>query len=159
MPLVEIRNVRKSFGPIEVLKECQPVGRSRRNRRHHRPLGLGQITMLRCINGLEPIQGGRITVDGIEVGASGTDLNRLRQQVGMVFQSYNLFPHLSVERNITLALTVVQKTAARPRRATSRARWSPRSGWRTSCRPIPTSCRAASSSAWRSPARSPCSRR
>jgi polar amino acid transport system ATP-binding protein len=71
--------------------------------------GSGKSTMLRCINALEPIQGGRITVGDTVVNDPATDLRKLRQQVGIVFQSYNLFPHLSVERNITLAPTVIKK--------------------------------------------------
>src|SRR5690606_27357605 len=70
--------------------------------------GSGKSTLLRCINGLEPIQGGSIAVDGVRVNDPATDLRTLRQQVGIVFQSYNLFPHLSVARNITLAPTVVK---------------------------------------------------
>jgi polar amino acid transport system ATP-binding protein len=71
--------------------------------------GSGKSTLLRCINGLEAIQGGTITIDGVRVNNPSTDLRKLRQQVGIVFQSYNLFPHLSVARNITLAPTVVKK--------------------------------------------------
>jgi polar amino acid transport system ATP-binding protein len=70
--------------------------------------GSGKSTMLRCINGLEPIQGGRIVFDGVTVNDPATNLRKLRQRVGIVFQSYNLFPHLSVERNITLAPRVVK---------------------------------------------------
>jgi polar amino acid transport system ATP-binding protein len=70
--------------------------------------GSGKSTMLRCINGLEPIQGGRIVFDGETVNDPATNLRKLRQRVGIVFQSYNLFPHLSVERNITLAPRVVK---------------------------------------------------
>ena len=88
-----------------------------------------------------------------------TDLRKLRQQVGIVFQSYNLFPHLSVEQNITLAPDVVKKHAAR-RGARARARaCCAGSGSRRRSTPIPTSSPAASSSASRSPARSPCSRK
>src|SRR5690606_11361834 len=71
--------------------------------------GSGKSTMLRCINALEKVQGGRIVVDGIEVTAPNTDLNLLRQRAGMVFQSYNLFPHLTVARNIMLAPTLIKK--------------------------------------------------
>ena len=71
--------------------------------------GSGKSTMLRCINGLEPIQDGRILFDGAVVNDPQTDLRALRQRVGIVFQSYNLFPHLSVEKNITLAPRVVKK--------------------------------------------------
>ena len=63
---------------------------------------------MRCINGLEPVQAGSIIVDGVRVNDPQTDLRKLRQQVGIVFQSYNLFPHYSVSRNITLAPTVVK---------------------------------------------------
>jgi polar amino acid transport system ATP-binding protein len=68
--------------------------------------------MLRCVNGLEPIQGGMVAFDGTVVNDPGTDLRKLRQHVGIVFQSFNLFPHLSVEKNITLAPTVVKHVPA-----------------------------------------------
>ena len=72
--------------------------------------GSGKSTLLRCIAGLETVQGGSITVCGHEVGRPGSAARaQLRRDVGMVFQSYNLFPHLNVERNITLALTLVKK--------------------------------------------------
>jgi polar amino acid transport system ATP-binding protein len=109
MPLVEIADIHKRFGAVEVLKGVSltldkgeivaVIGRS----------GSGKSTMLRCVNGLEKVQAGRIVVDGIEVTAPRADLNLLRQRAGMVFQSYNLFPHLSVERNVTLALRLVRK--------------------------------------------------
>jgi polar amino acid transport system ATP-binding protein len=111
MSLVEIRDVDKSFGQLHVLKGVSLdvaegeivaiIGRS----------GSGKSTLLRCINGLEPIQGGSIRVDGDLVNAPKADLRQLRQKVGIVFQSYNLFPHLTVERNITLAPTVVKRIA------------------------------------------------
>ncbi|HYF55830.1 MAG TPA: ATP-binding cassette domain-containing protein, partial [Salinarimonas sp.] len=107
MPLVEIRNVSKSFGPLQVLRDVSldveageiiaVIGRS----------GSGKSTLLRCINGLEPIQGGAINIDGVRVNDPATDLRKLRQQVGIVFQSFNLFPYLSVCDNITLAPRVV----------------------------------------------------
>jgi len=106
--LVELDGVVKRFGDLTVLDRVdlriEPreiiavIGRS----------GSGKSTMLRCINGLEPIQEGRILFDGITVNDPITDLRKLRQRVGIVFQSYNLFPHLSVERNITLAPRVVK---------------------------------------------------
>src|SRR5207244_4415060 len=75
--------------------------------------GSGKSTLLRCIGGLEDIQAGEIYVCGRRVGIPGKwDRAQLRRDVGMVFQSYNLFPHLTVERNITLALTLVQKKTA-----------------------------------------------
>lgn len=109
MSLVRLENVVKRFGPLEVLKgislEVQKgeivavIGRS----------GSGKSTLLRCLNALEPVQAGTITVDGMEVTAPGADHNALRTKVGMVFQSYNLFPHLNVERNVKLALKLVRR--------------------------------------------------
>ncbi|MEQ1951428.1 amino acid ABC transporter ATP-binding protein [Mesorhizobium sp. CN2-181] len=109
MPHVEISDIHKRFGAVEVLKGVSltlekgeivaVIGRS----------GSGKSTLLRCVNGLETVQSGRIVVDGIDVTAPGADLNLLRQRAGMVFQSYNLFPHLNVERNVTLALKLVRK--------------------------------------------------
>ncbi|MBM3571584.1 MAG: amino acid ABC transporter ATP-binding protein [Alphaproteobacteria bacterium] len=117
MSLVRIENVAKRFGRLTVLDDVSlkvapgeiiaVIGRS----------GSGKSTLLRCINGLEPIQSGRIWFEDMVVNAPNTDLRRLRQQVGIVFQSYNLFPHLSVERNITLAPTVVKKMNAAAARA------------------------------------------
>ena len=108
MSLVELHNVVKRFGAHTVLDRVSlsveageiiaVIGRS----------GSGKSTMLRCINGLEPIQEGRIVFDGETVNDPATNLRKLRQRVGIVFQSYNLFPHLSVERNITLAPRVVK---------------------------------------------------
>lgn len=120
MPLVEISEVHKRFGAIEVLKGVSLalekgeivaiIGRS----------GSGKSTLLRCLNGLERVQSGRIVVDAIEVTAPGANLNLLRQRAGMVFQSYNLFPHLSVERNVTLALRLVRKMPAEAARDVAR---------------------------------------
>lgn len=110
MSLIEIENVHKSYGQLEVLRGVSlnidegeivaVIGRS----------GSGKSTLLRCINGLEPIQSGTIRFDGEQVNTPETNLRELRQKVGIVFQSFNLFPHLTAERNITLALTVVKKT-------------------------------------------------
>jgi polar amino acid transport system ATP-binding protein len=110
MSLVSIRDVRKSFGDNEVLKGVfvevgrgdvvAIIGRS----------GSGKSTLLRCINGLETFQSGSITVDGIEVVNGRTDMRTLRRHVGMVFQQFNLFPHLTAAQNVMLAPTVVAKT-------------------------------------------------
>jgi polar amino acid transport system ATP-binding protein len=115
--LVELTDVVKRFGTNTVLDgvslAVEPgeiiavIGRS----------GSGKSTLLRCINGLEPIQAGRIVFDGTTVNDPATDLRKLRQRVGIVFQSYNLFPHLSVERNITLAPCVVKGLPAGEARA------------------------------------------
>ena len=120
MPLVEIAGVSKFFGVNKVLDNIslnvEPgeiiaiIGRS----------GSGKSTLLRCVNGLEPIQSGRIVVDGVSVNDPKTDLRLLRQRVGIVFQGYNLFPHLSVARNITLAPTVAKGIAEKQAMETAR---------------------------------------
>jgi polar amino acid transport system ATP-binding protein len=117
MSLVSIRDVRKSFGPLEVLKgvslEVEKgdviaiIGRS----------GSGKSTLLRCINGLEIYQSGAIMADGIEVGGIRANLRELRRHVGMVFQQFNLFPHLTAAENVMLAPTVVNRTSRKEARA------------------------------------------
>ncbi|MFO1133267.1 MAG: amino acid ABC transporter ATP-binding protein [Hyphomicrobiales bacterium] len=109
MSFLEIRNVEKEFGPVKVLRgvnlsvdEHQVVcliGAS----------GCGKSTLLRCINGLEKIQGGEIRLMNDRVSGPGVDVNRLRRNVGIVFQSFNLFPHMSVLENVTLAPLKVLK--------------------------------------------------
>lgn len=111
-PVVSFRNVRKSFGATEILKGISLdvekgqvvtlIGQS----------GSGKSTALRCINGLESINAGELTVAGHALHDPALNLQRLREEVGIVFQSYNLFPHLTVEQNITLAPRKVKKLNA-----------------------------------------------
>lgn len=111
MALVEIRDVRKSFGTNEVLKGVSLdidegeivtiIGRS----------GSGKSTLLRCINALERVDSGEIRVEGKAVRTDMRDLRQFRQRVGIVFQAFNLFPHLTVEKNITLAPVLTGKTS------------------------------------------------
>ena len=111
VPLVDIRGLRKRYGSNEVLKGVDLhidrgevvsiIGKS----------GSGKSTLLRCINGLEQFQDGALTVDGKPLlHDSPMAMRALRRRVGMIFQSFNLFPHLSVGRNIMLAPTLVKKT-------------------------------------------------
>jgi polar amino acid transport system ATP-binding protein len=100
---LEIDDVHKSFGHNEVLK-----GVSLNVERHEvvcliGASGSGKSTLLRCVNALEEIQGGEIRIEGDTVTGAGVDLNALRRDVGIVFQSYNLFPHMSVMENVMLA--------------------------------------------------------
>ena len=103
--MIEIKDVRKSYGELEVIKGVSLcvekgevlclIGGS----------GSGKSTLLQCINGLEPIQGGSIVVDGTDVHSPATDLNKLRQKLGIVFQQYNAFPHLTALENVARHLS------------------------------------------------------
>lgn len=101
--MIEIENVSKSFGSLKVLDGVSLTVNKGEVLSIIGGSGSGKSTLLMCINGLEPIQGGRILVDGTEVHARGTDLNRLRRKIGIVFQQWNAFPHLTVMENVTLA--------------------------------------------------------
>jgi ABC-type polar amino acid transport system ATPase subunit len=118
--LVELSQVRKSFGDNLVLDAID----LRIDRGEAivvaGPSGSGKSTMLRCINGLEPIDSGEIRFDGRSVGGAGKGIYRLRAEIGMVFQQFNLFPHKTVLENITLA--PIQVKELRPERARERAR-------------------------------------
>jgi polar amino acid transport system ATP-binding protein len=103
MAFLEIRNVEKSFAQARVLRGINLDVDEHQVVCLIGPSGCGKSTLLRCINGLDPIQGGEIRLGGDRVSGPGVDVNRLRQQVGIVFQSYNLFPHMSVMENVTLA--------------------------------------------------------
>jgi polar amino acid transport system ATP-binding protein len=107
MAFLEMTNLAKMFGPVPVLRGLNMSVDEHQVVCLIGPSGCGKSTLLRCINGLEPIQGGEIRMAGDRVSGPGVDLNRLRQQVGIVFQSYNLFPHMSVLQNVTLAPTMV----------------------------------------------------
>ena len=99
--------------------------------------GAGKSTLLRCINLLEPIDAGRIVVDGDEITAQGVDLDRIRRRIGIVFQAFNLFPHMSVLDNVTLAPRKVLGIAARARPRRERRSCSPASGSPTSATSYP----------------------
>ncbi len=101
--MIEIQNVRKSFGDLEVLKGIDLTVQRGEVVTVIGGSGSGKSTLLTCINGLEPIDSGRITIDGTEVHAKSTNLNKLRRKVGIVFQQWNAFPHLTVMENVTLA--------------------------------------------------------
>jgi polar amino acid transport system ATP-binding protein len=118
---IEVNNVKKSYGSIQVLNDVSfriapgevvaIIGRS----------GSGKSTILRCLNGLEAIDSGSIHIGSQPLPLRKSELRKLRQRIGIVFQSYNLFPHLSVEENVTLALRVV-KNVPRSEAASTAAR-------------------------------------
>ena len=89
--MIEIENVRKSFGSLEVLKGVSLTVAKGEVLTVIGGSGSGKSTLLTCINGLEPIDSGRIVVDGVEVHAKSTDLNKLRRKIGIVFQQWNAF--------------------------------------------------------------------
>ncbi len=107
--MVKVKGINKHFGHLHVLKDVSLdvtrgevvviIG----------PSGSGKSTLLRCLNYLEPVQSGEIWIDGIRLDHHKTNIRKVRAEVGMVFQSFNLFPHLSVLRNVMLAPLIVRK--------------------------------------------------
>ena len=111
--MIRIRNLRKSFGKLEVLRGIDLDVARGEVVALIGPSGSGKSTLLRCVNLLERPTAGSIEVDGEEITAPGFDVNRLRQRVGMVFQHFNLFPHMTVLRNVTLAPVLTSRLSAR----------------------------------------------
>jgi glutamate/aspartate transport system ATP-binding protein len=101
--MIELNNVSKWYGSVQVLNNCSVKINKGDVVVVCGPSGSGKSTLIKTVNGLEPIQQGTITVDGISLYAAGTDLPKLRSRVGMVFQNFELFPHLSVTENLTIA--------------------------------------------------------
>src|SRR5205085_9316075 len=101
--------VRKSFGKLEVLRGIDLAVAEHEVICLIGASGSGKSTLLRCVNLIEPIDAGRIFVEGEEITARGVNVNRIRRRIGIVYQAYNLFPHMSVLRNVTLAPTQVLK--------------------------------------------------
>jgi polar amino acid transport system ATP-binding protein len=103
MAFLEMRRVEKNFGAVQVLRGLDLSVDEHQVVCLIGPSGCGKSTLLRCINGLESIQGGEIRLEDDRVSGPGVDINWLRREVGIVFQSFNLFPHMSVIENVTLA--------------------------------------------------------
>jgi len=101
--MISIKNVSKWYGGFQVLTDCSTEVKKGEVVVVCGPSGSGKSTLIKCVNGLEPFQKGEITVDGISVGDPKTDLPKLRSRIGMVFQNFELFPHMSVMRNLTIA--------------------------------------------------------
>ncbi|MFB6123639.1 MAG: amino acid ABC transporter ATP-binding protein [Haloferacaceae archaeon] len=119
-PLVEFEDVNKYFGETHVLKDIDLSVDEREVLVVIGPSGSGKSTLLRCANRLEEIQSGEIRLDGQAISAPDADVNRLRQRIGMVFQSFNLFPHKTALENVTLAPVKVR--GVRRKEARQRAR-------------------------------------
>ena len=151
-PMIRLESVVKSFGDLRVLDGIDlevalgdvlvVIG----------PSGSGKSTLLRCVNLLEPIDSGRIYLEGQEITAKGTDVSQIRQRVGIVFQQFNLFPHLKAIDNVTLATRRV-KHVKRDRAEKRAHELLAQVGLEEKAQSYRTSSRAASSSASRSPGR------
>lgn len=107
--IVRIKNLKKSFGDLEVLKDVNLEVQRGEVVTILGPSGSGKSTMLRCINLLEKPTAGEIWFEETMINAKGTNVNELREHIGMVFQQFNLFPHLSAQKNVELALRKVRK--------------------------------------------------
>ncbi|MBX3672474.1 MAG: amino acid ABC transporter ATP-binding protein [Burkholderiales bacterium] len=101
--MIEIRNVSKWYGAFQVLKDCTSRVEKGEVVVVCGPSGSGKSTLIKTVNGLEPFQQGEIVVNGTSVGAAKTNLPKVRAQIGMVFQNFELFPHMSITDNLTLA--------------------------------------------------------
>ncbi|MBL6080963.1 amino acid ABC transporter ATP-binding protein [Belnapia sp. T18] len=131
--MVEARGVHKHFGGLHVLKGVDLAVRERELVFVIGPSGSGKSTLLRCLNRLEEPSDGSITVDGIDMLDRRTDINKARQRIGMVFQSFNLYPHMTALGNVALALRRVQglpraEAEARARQALERVHLADRAG-------------------------------
>jgi glutamate/aspartate transport system ATP-binding protein len=100
--MIDIKDVSKWYGQFQVLTDCSTSVSKGDVMVICGPSGSGKSTLIKTVNGLEPFQKGEIVVDGTSVGAKGTNLSALRARIGMVFQNFELFPHLSVRDNLTL---------------------------------------------------------
>ena len=146
MAMIECKDVSKWYGSFQVLTNCSTNVEKGEVIVVCGPSGSGKSTLIKCVNALEPFQKGVITVDGISVGAAKTNLPKLRARVGMVFQHFELFPHLTIIDNLTLAQIKVlnrkQGGSERARHEVARPRWFERRRRRS----FRASCRADSSS-------------
>ncbi|VAW23028.1 ABC transporter, ATP-binding protein (cluster 3, basic aa/glutamine/opines) [hydrothermal vent metagenome] len=107
--MIEIKQIHKKFGDLHVLKGIDLTVKKGEVVCVIGASGSGKSTLLYCINGLEKIQSGEVFVNGVSVHAKGTDINKLRQNLGMVFQQWNSFPHLTALENVALSPRIVKK--------------------------------------------------
>ena len=101
--MISINKVNKHYGSFQVLTDCTTQVSKGEVVVVCGPSGSGKSTLIKCVNGLEPFQGGEIIVNDVSVGDPGTDLSKLRSHVGMVFQNFELFPHMTIIDNLTIA--------------------------------------------------------
>ena len=110
--MIEVKNLKKSFGTNEVLRDINVTVKPQEVVVVIGPSGSGKSTFLRCINLLESITDGHVYIEGIDITDKKSDINKVRTEVGMVFQQFNLFPHKKVIENIMLAPMKVRNTSA-----------------------------------------------
>ncbi|WP_149427547.1 amino acid ABC transporter ATP-binding protein [Exiguobacterium acetylicum] len=110
MSIIEVKNLKKSYGSNEVLKDINVSIAEKEVVCVIGPSGSGKSTFLRCLNRLEEITGGTVIVDNFDITSPKVDINKVREEVGMVFQHFNLFPHKTVLENVTLAPIKVRKS-------------------------------------------------
>ncbi|WP_040206119.1 amino acid ABC transporter ATP-binding protein [Neobacillus jeddahensis] len=110
--MIQVKNLKKSFGSNEVLKDINVTVKPKEVVVVIGPSGSGKSTFLRCINMLETITGGSVLIEGVDITDKKTDINKIRTEVGMVFQQFNLFPHKKVIENIMLAPMKVRNIPA-----------------------------------------------
>jgi glutamine transport system ATP-binding protein len=109
MEKIRVNNLKKSYGDLEVLKSIDLQVQEGEVVCLIGPSGSGKSTLLRCLNLLEEVTGGEVSVNGIDLTDKGTNINKVRENIGMVFQHFNLFPHLTILDNITLAPVELKK--------------------------------------------------
>ncbi|XWW51734.1 amino acid ABC transporter ATP-binding protein [Planococcus sp. 11815] len=107
--MIRVENLKKSFGDLEVIKDMSTVVEEKEVICVIGPSGSGKSTFLRCLNRLEDISGGHVYIEGTDITDPKVDINKVRQNVGMVFQQFNLFPHKTVLQNVTLAPIKLKK--------------------------------------------------
>lgn len=112
MAMIEFKNISKWYGSFQVLTDCTTNINKGEVVVVCGPSGSGKSTLIKCANALEPFQKGDVIVDGISIASKGTDLPKLRSRIGMVFQHFELFPHLSITENLTLGQTRVLRRSA-----------------------------------------------
>ncbi len=109
MSMIRVENLKKSFGDLEVIKDISTVVEEKEVICVIGPSGSGKSTFLRCLNRLEDISGGHVYIEGTDITNPKVDINKVRQDVGMEFQQFNLFPHKTVLQNVTLAPVKLKK--------------------------------------------------
>jgi glutamate/aspartate transport system ATP-binding protein len=150
--MIKITNVSKHYGDFKVLTDCTTSVSKGEVIVVCGPSGSGKSTLIKCVNGLEPFQAGEIFVDGTSVGDPKTNLSKLRAKVGMVFQNFELFPHMSITQNLAIAQVKVLGRS-QDEAMDKGLKLLDRVGLKAQATSFPASCPAASSSAWRSPGR------